>query len=92
MKHLIFLFSTVLAAQNWPGFRGPGATGIADGKDLPVTWDLESGRNIRWKTKIPGLAFSSPIVWEDRIFLTTAISDNPMPQTIPPDHAHVLRN
>lgn len=77
MRYPIFFLAATLGAQNWPGFRGPGAMGIADGKDLPVTWDVEAGRNIRWKMKIPGLAFSSPIIWEDRIFLTTAVSDDP---------------
>lgn len=77
MRYATFLCATVLAAQNWPGFRGPGASGIADGPDLPATWDLDAGRNILWKTKLPGLAFSSPIVWDNRVFVTTAVSDDP---------------
>jgi outer membrane protein assembly factor BamB len=60
--------------QNWPAFRGPGASGIADGQGVPLEWDVETGRNVRWKTPIPGMANSSPIVWGDRIFVTTAIS------------------
>jgi outer membrane protein assembly factor BamB len=69
--------ATLALAENWPQFRGPGATGIADGKPVPTSWDLKTSRNVLWKTPIAGLAFSSPIVWGDRIFLTTAISDEP---------------
>jgi outer membrane protein assembly factor BamB len=61
-------------ARNWPGFRGPGASGVADGQGAPVEWDVKSGKNVRWKTPIPGMANSSPIVWKDRIFVTTALS------------------
>ena len=60
--------------QNWPSFRGVAAAGTGDGQGVPVEWDLESGQNVRWKTPIPGLANSSPIVWGDRLFVTTAVS------------------
>ncbi len=60
--------------DHWPSFRGPSASGVADGQGLPLEWDLSSGRNIRWKTSIPGIANSSPVVWGDRIFVTTAVS------------------
>ncbi|MDX2034304.1 MAG: PQQ-binding-like beta-propeller repeat protein [Blastocatellia bacterium] len=60
--------------RNWPSFRGPHASGVADGQGLPDTWDGEKGANIRWRTRIPGLAHSSPIVWEDKLFVTTAVS------------------
>jgi len=60
--------------QNWPGFRGPDASGVADGQGAVLEWDVESGRNVLWKTAVPGLANSSPIVWGDRAFVTTAIS------------------
>ncbi|MGE3182823.1 MAG: PQQ-binding-like beta-propeller repeat protein, partial [Phycisphaerae bacterium] len=63
-----------LADNNWPQFRGPGATGVADGKP-PTEWNVETGENIRWKVDVPGLGHSSPIVWEDRVFLTTAVSN-----------------
>lgn len=62
------------AAGSWPGFRGPGASGVADGMDLPDAWDVARGTNIRWRAAIPGLAHSSPIVWGDRIFVTSAVS------------------
>ena len=60
----------------WPSFRGPQASGIADGQRLPDTWNLKSGDNILWRTPIPGLAHSSPIVWGDRVFVTSAISSD----------------
>ncbi len=67
--------SLCLADANWPSFRGPRATGVLDGADLPLEWDGPSGRNIRWKTPIPGLGHSCPIAWGDKVFLATAISD-----------------
>src|SRR5207342_1442703 len=51
--------------------------GVADGQQLPETWDVASGRNIAWKVEIPGLAHSSPVVWGDRIFVTSAVSSDP---------------
>jgi len=60
---------------NWPQFRGPGASGVAEGVATPTTWDVPESSNLKWKTPIPGLGHSCPIVWEDRLFLTTAISD-----------------
>ncbi len=77
-RSLTVLFSLVLAAtahaQNWPSFRGPDATGIADRQNLPVKFSAEDGRNILWKTAIPGLAHSSPVVWGDRVYITTAVN------------------
>jgi outer membrane protein assembly factor BamB len=67
----------VAAPLNWPSFRGPDASGVADGQHPPTTWDAASGTNIRWKTPIPGLGHSCPVVWGDRIFLTTALSSKP---------------
>ncbi len=58
----------------WPSFRGLSAAGVADGENPPLTWNAEKGTNIRWKTPVPGLGHSCPIVWGDRLFVTTAIS------------------
>jgi outer membrane protein assembly factor BamB len=63
----------VAARLNWPSFRGLGGSGVADGQHLPLTWDVKTGTNARWKTPIPGLAHSSPIIWGDRVFVTTAV-------------------
>jgi len=62
---------------NWPSFRGPQASGVADGQDLPDRWSGETGENILWQTPIPGLGHSSPIVWGDRVFVTSAVSSDP---------------
>lgn len=59
---------------SWPSFRGPIASGVADGQNLPDTWNGPKRENVLWQTPIPGLAHSSPIVWGDRVFVTTAIS------------------
>lgn len=62
--------------EQWSSFRGPGASGVADGHELPVSWDADSGEQIAWRTPLPGLAHSSPIVWGDRIYVTTAVADS----------------
>jgi hypothetical protein len=59
---------------NWPSFRGPQASGVANGFPAPKVWNVEAKQNVLWKTPIPGLGHSSPIVWNDRIFVTTAIT------------------
>jgi outer membrane protein assembly factor BamB len=61
---------------NWPQFRGPDATGVADGQDPPLVWDAKEGTNVLWKTPIPGLGHSCPVIWGDRVFLTTAVGGN----------------
>ena len=65
--------SPLLGANNWPRFRGPGGQGIApDNPKLPLNWS--ETKNIVWKQSIPGLGWSSPVVWGDRVFLTSARS------------------
>lgn len=61
----------------WPSFRGRQASGVADGQNLPDRWDSASGENILWRTPIPGLAHSSPVVWGDKVFVTTSVSKDP---------------
>ena len=58
--------------ENWTSFRGPGANGHAAHANPPVNWSAEEGTNILWKTRIPKHGMSSPVVWEDRLFLTGA--------------------
>ena len=62
------------AAGSWPSFRGAQAMGIAEGQNLPDTWDVKGGQNILWRTPVAGLAHSSPIVWGNTVFVTTAVS------------------
>ncbi|WP_254507499.1 PQQ-binding-like beta-propeller repeat protein [Anatilimnocola floriformis] len=61
------------AVENWPQFRGPAATGLAEQK-LPTEWGND--KNIAWKVELPGAAWSQPVVWGDKIFLTTAVTEN----------------
>ena len=72
----LLLMTCTAMAGDWPQFRGPAASGVGDGTKTPVQWDAIKGVNIAWKTEIPGLANSSPIVWGDRVFITTAISSD----------------
>ena len=60
--------------DNWPSFRGPHASGLAPGSHPPVEWNAEAGRHVAWKTQIPGLGHSSPVIWGHRLFITTATS------------------
>lgn len=78
MSGSIFLPESAFAGDkkgvNWPGFRGPNASGVAEDYPTATTWNVEEDKNIKWKTAIPGLGHSCPIIWEDRIFVTTAVS------------------
>ena len=75
----MLVISTVIVAPayagegDWPSFRGASASGIGQGS-VPMSWDVDSAMNIKWKTPIPGLGHSSPIVWGDRVYVTSAIS------------------
>ncbi len=60
--------------QNWPSFRGRNANGIAEGYETPTVWSAQEPKNIQWKTRIPGLAHSSPVIWDSSLFVTSAIS------------------
>ena len=66
-------------SPNWPSFRGHRARGVAEGQHPPTTWDVESSTNIRWKTPIPGLGHSCPVVWENKVFITTAVGREQAP-------------
>jgi outer membrane protein assembly factor BamB len=66
-----------LSAQQWPSFRGTNAAGVAEGKSTVVKWNTATNENVLWKTPIPGVAVSSPIVWGDRVFVSTAVSSDP---------------
>lgn len=70
------LISSISAnAQNWPSFRGPNASGVVEGSKYPATWSLEKNENVLWRTEIPGLSHASPIVWDNRVFVITSISE-----------------
>jgi outer membrane protein assembly factor BamB len=69
---LLIASLSIAYAENWPGWRGPGNLGVSVEKSFPVTWDMS--KNVKWKVDVPGLGHSSPIVWGNRIFVTTAVS------------------
>jgi hypothetical protein len=60
-------------AENWPGWRGPRGDGSSIEKNLPTQWGPD--KNILWKTEIPGMGHSSPIVWENRLFIASSLAD-----------------
>ena len=71
---LILLATTgsAVADQNWPRFRGPNADGVAKDDDrLPVTWSKTE--NVQWTAEVPGRGWACPIVWGDKVFLSTAL-------------------
>jgi outer membrane protein assembly factor BamB len=68
----LVLGTSVLAQADWPQFRGPAARGVAAAA-MPTDWDVATGRNIGWRTPIPGLAHSSPVVHGPRLFVTSAV-------------------
>jgi outer membrane protein assembly factor BamB len=76
---LILCFASA-GADNWPQFRGVQASGVAEGATPPVSWDVSSRDNVAWAVDVPGLAHSCPVVWGDRIYLTTAVSDETDPE------------
>ncbi len=69
--------------SNWPQWRGPEGRGVASGTSYATEWS--PGKNIAWKTPVEGRGHSSPVVWGDRLFLTTSIRGGPSGHT-PPDH------
>jgi outer membrane protein assembly factor BamB len=81
-KHLLLLMALVVSwqtlalAENWPGWRGPRGDGTSLDDRIPTHWNEETGKNIRWKVPLPGQGYSSPIIWEDSIFLTSCLDDN----------------
>jgi outer membrane protein assembly factor BamB len=71
----ILSYLNVLAQTNWPSFRGPLATGLATENETPATWSMDPEKNVFWKTAIPGLGHSSPVIWGSRLFVTTAVNE-----------------
>jgi len=63
----------LVSAENWTRFRGPNGQGVSSEVNLPITWSADD--KVAWKTSIPGKGWSSPIVYEKYVFLTTATQD-----------------
>ena len=78
---LASLLAVAAAGQDghWPGFRGPGGSGVCDDASLPVSWDAdpesETPSGVLWRAEVPGLGHSSPIVWGDRVYVCTAVPE-----------------
>jgi outer membrane protein assembly factor BamB len=76
--------------HNWPQWRGPLGSGVSPQGDPPLDWNEADGKNVRWKTEIPGRGHSTPIVWGDQVFVTTAIPFGeplaPRPSRAPGNH------
>jgi outer membrane protein assembly factor BamB len=68
---LLGAFTPALRADNWPGWRGPRGDGTSQETAAPLHWTAEE--NVAWKTPIPGVGHSSPVIWGERIFLTTCL-------------------
>jgi len=81
MSRLVLSVSVLLSvylptpAADWPDFRGPGGRGIYNGPESPIEWGPD--KNVAWKQKIPGKGWSSPVVWKERVYLTTAVPVQP---------------
>lgn len=69
MKQLIFV--ALLLGQSWPAFRGPGGQGHSSERNLPLEWS--ETKNVRWKTQVPGLGWSPPVIANGRVWITTAV-------------------
>ncbi|MCX6254006.1 MAG: PQQ-binding-like beta-propeller repeat protein [Bacteroidia bacterium] len=88
MKNLLLLFiisfylslstnvitGQIIPERQWPGYRGYLASGVLDNANLPESFDLNKMANIRWKIEVPGLGLSSPVIWGNKLFITSAIS------------------
>jgi outer membrane protein assembly factor BamB len=66
-----------LRAENWPQWRGPGGQGVSSETALPTEWQPD--KNVAWKTELPGTGHSSPVVWNERIYLTSVIEGEQIP-------------
>src|SRR5438132_2782807 len=71
LTSVCLLVTSPARAENWPEFRGPTGQGLAQAGRYPTEWSAT--KNVVWKQPIPGAGWSSPIVWESRIYLTTAV-------------------
>jgi outer membrane protein assembly factor BamB len=69
----ILLSATLQGRAAWPQFRGPNADGLGRGTNLPESWS--TNRNVQWKTPVPGVGWSSPVVWGGKVFLTSVVKE-----------------
>ena len=79
---LLVVMGTAVSGSDtlWPQFRGPGSRGVSDAAGLPSSWSTTE--NVTWVTDIPGLGWSSPIVWDDTVYLTSVVSAEPVEEPL----------
>src|SRR5689334_22620297 len=75
---LTFWSVAPILAADWPEWRGPNSSGLDRSAALPIRWNVTSGTSILWKMPVPGMAHSSPIVWQDKVFVATAVKPGPV--------------
>jgi outer membrane protein assembly factor BamB len=68
------IFCQINPGRQWTAYRGNSSSGVLDNTNLPDSFDISKMINVRWKTQIPGLGLSSPVIWDNKIFITSAIS------------------
>jgi outer membrane protein assembly factor BamB len=71
---VLLLLNSLINAQNWPCWRGPNGDGTSKETNLPVKWD--SVTNVVWKITVPGKGYSSPVIWKEKLFLTSALQES----------------
>lgn len=78
---VLFLFTSLLATATlrslaaepqWVRFRGPNGCGVSDVTTIPTDW---SAQDYRWRVSLPGIGYSSPVIWEDRLYITSTIEE-----------------
>jgi outer membrane protein assembly factor BamB len=69
------LISQVKPERQWTSYRGNLASGVLDNANLPSSFDFDKLLNVRWKIPVPGMGISSPVIWDDKLFITTAVSE-----------------
>ncbi|MBL7042620.1 MAG: hypothetical protein ISR77_28550, partial [Pirellulaceae bacterium] len=69
-----------ISSGDWPQFRGRFAAGVADGQNPPLSWNVDTGADVHWKTAIPGLGHASPVILGNNVFVVTAVGSDPTPR------------
>jgi outer membrane protein assembly factor BamB len=90
----VLILAGVLRSGDWPGWRGPTGAGYTDESGLPLTWGGKTKENVLWSVKVGGRGYSSPVVWGDRVFLTSAprqTDDEVKNKVIPEHHVYCFR-
>lgn len=71
----LVIAASLASAEDWPGWRGPRGDGTSLEQNIPQHWNGDTGENVAWKTRIPGVGHSSPIVWGNRVFAASCLEE-----------------